>query len=256
MIGEIQALVDDYLRWLGDNTALRQLDDWVEITTPCLDRHNDCLQIYVKRDADGYLLSDDGYILDDLEASGCRLDTEKRQALLQTILNGFGARLDNDRKTIVIGASKHNFSLQKHNIIQAMLAVNDMFYLSSPHVRSLFVEDVARWFDKHDIRYTVDVKFTGKSGYDHRFEFAIPKSRRAPERVVRAINAPRRDNAQNLAFAWLDTREVRPPASRAYAFLNDAETDVQGPVLRSMQEYDVRPIPWSRRERYRDELAA
>lgn len=256
MIGEIQALVDGYLRWLSDNTALRQLDDWVEITTPCLDRHNDCLQIYVRRDADGYLLSDDGYIIDDLEASGCRIETDKRRALLQTILNGFGARLDEDRKSIVISASKHNFSMQKHNIIQAMLAVNDIFYLSSPHTPSLFIENVAHWFDECDVRYTANVKFAGTSGYDHFFDFAIPKSRRAPERVVRAINAPRRDNAQNIAFAWIDTRKVRPPESRAYAFLNDAETDVQGPVLQSMQEYDVRPIPWSRRERHREELAA
>lgn len=146
--------------------------------------------------------------------------------------------------------------MQKHNIIQEMLAVNDMFYLSSPYASGLFIEDVTNWFDKYDIRYTLNVKFAGASGYDHSFDFAIPKSRRAPERVVRAIDVPRRDNAQNLAFAWIDAKKVRAPASRAYAFLNDAETDVPSAVLQSMQEYKVRPIPWSRRERHRDELAA
>ena len=33
--------------WLKDKTTLREVDgEWVEITTPYLDRHNDALQIY------------------------------------------------------------------------------------------------------------------------------------------------------------------------------------------------------------------
>ena len=61
MIFEIQRLLDDYLAWLKDKTTLRQIDAWVEITTPYLDRHNDSIQIYAKK-ADGhFVLTDDGY---------------------------------------------------------------------------------------------------------------------------------------------------------------------------------------------------
>ena len=48
MITEMQALIDRYVAWLKDKTSLRQIDDWIEITTPYLDRHNDYLQIYAK----------------------------------------------------------------------------------------------------------------------------------------------------------------------------------------------------------------
>ena len=41
MIQDIQKLLDDYVAWLRDKTSLRQVADWVEITTPYLDRHND-----------------------------------------------------------------------------------------------------------------------------------------------------------------------------------------------------------------------
>ena len=51
-------------------------------------------------------------------------------------------------------------------------------------VASLFYEDVVAWLDLHDVRYTPKVKFTGKTGYDHLFDFVIPKSRRQPERIV------------------------------------------------------------------------
>lgn len=41
MINEVQSLLDQYWAWLRDKTTLRQINDWVEITTPYLDRHND-----------------------------------------------------------------------------------------------------------------------------------------------------------------------------------------------------------------------
>ena len=48
MIHEVQKLLDAYLAWLKDKTQLRQVADWVEITTPYLDRNNDYLQIYAQ----------------------------------------------------------------------------------------------------------------------------------------------------------------------------------------------------------------
>src|SRR5258708_40343132 len=88
-------------------------------------------------------LTDDGYTIHDLEASGCNLNTEKRQDLLKMTLAGFGVRLN--REAIEVRASAENFSLRKHNLIQAMLAVNDLFYLAKPMVESLFFEDVVAW---------------------------------------------------------------------------------------------------------------
>ena len=254
MIQDMQALLDRYWVWLKDRTSLREIGDWIEITTPYLDRHNDCLQIYARRANGGFVLTDDGYVLDDLEQSGCKMDSPKRQALFKTTLNGFGVQLEGN--ALEVRASADNFSLRKHNLVQAMLAVNDLFYLASPTIASLFHEDVVAWLDLSDIRYTPNVKFTGKSGYDHRFDFVIPKSRVQPERVLRAINRPNRDTAQATAFSWIDTREVRAPETRAYAILNDSEQAVSENVLDAMRSYDVNPIPWSARNEVQDELAA
>ena len=139
MVKDIQKLLDDYTRWLRDKTVLRDVGrDWVQVTTPHLDRHNDCLQFYVRREDNGYLLTDDGYIISDLINSGCPLDSPKRQELLKMTLAGFGVQMDDEQ--LLIKATPENFPLKKHNLIQAMLAVNDLFYLASPHVASLFYE--------------------------------------------------------------------------------------------------------------------
>lgn len=255
MIDEIQRLLDEYLAWLRDKTTLRQVTgDWVEITAPYLDRHNDYLQIYAKKNDGGFVLTDDGYVIEDLVQSGCKLDSPKRQDLLRVTLAGFG--VSNNGGALEVRTSPDNFALRKHNLIQAMLAVNDLFYLSVPMVASLFYEDVVAWLDANEIRYTPNVKFTGKSGYDHLFDFVIPKSRRRPERILQTITRPSRDTAEAVAFKWIDTKDVRAPDSRAYAFLNDQEQHVPQGVVDALHNYDVAPVVWSERETVKEELAA
>lgn len=253
MIHEIQRLLDDYMAWLKDKTQLRQIEEWVEITTPYLDRHNDYIQIYARRSDGGYILTDDGHTIGDLEQTGCKLNSPKRQDLLKMTLNGFGVQLIENR--LEVHTTNDNFAIRKHNLVQAILAVNDMFYLAVPLVTSLFYEDVVTWLDLHDIRYTPRVKFTGKTGYDYLFDFVIPKSRRQPERILQAINRPSRETAQAVAFAWIDTKEVRSSNSRAYAVLNNSDLSISTAVSDALRSYDVQPIMWSERELAWGELA-
>ena len=255
MIEEIRTLLDQYSRWLRDKSVLREVDDrYVEITTPYLDRHNDYTQIYVRRDNGGFLLTDGGETIEDLRSSGCDLETRKRKDILLATLNGFGVQREDD--ALVVKATSQNFSLRKHNLVQAILAVNDMFYLAVPVVTSLFLEDVTAWLELHEIRHTPNVKFTGKSGYDHTFDFVVPASRRAPERLLRAVNRPSRDIAEALAFSWVDTKDVRPPTSRFYAFLNDEERPPSSSIVDALRNYEIIPVIWSERDQVRSELAA
>jgi hypothetical protein len=137
-----------------------------------------------------------------------------------------------------------------------MLAVNDMFVAAKHRVATLFFEDVGHFLDNNDVRYAPNVEFTGKSGFIHKFDFLIPKSRKMPERLLRAINNPARDTTTSLLFSWTDTKEVRSPDSRCYAMLNDAERAVNPDLLSALDGYGVRPILWSQREQYVPELAA
>lgn len=84
----------------------------------------------------------------------------------------------------------------------------------------------------------------------------VPKSKRAPERILRVINNPNKDTAQNTAFAWLDTKEVRPSDSQAFAILNDRDRQIGDAVQDALRSYDITPIAWSKREDFRERLAA
>lgn len=251
---EIDGLIDGYWRWLRDKTIVNQIGDWTEITTPYLDRHNDYLQIYARKRGKDFTLTDGGETLLDLAQSGCGLEGQKRQAILTSILNGFS--VERHGHDLQVHATAENFSLRKHGLVQAILSVNDMFYLASPTVESLFLEDVAAWLERVDIRYTPQVKFAGKSGFDHMFDFVIPKSRTASERIIRAINRPNRQTALAFITAWLETRDSRPENSQPFAFLNDNESAVGGSVSDALTNYGITPVSWSERDNFRVRLAA
>jgi hypothetical protein len=254
MSEECSKLVAAYLAWLKAKITVREINGVCEITTPFVDRHNDRLQIYVMKKDGKLVLSDDGFILSDLETSGCRVDTPHRKEILNNILAGYGVRQENDELTV--DASEENFAQKKHALLQAMLAVNDMFMTATARVASLFVEDVRHFLEENEIRNTPAVEFTGKSGFVQRFDFVIPKSRREPERILRAINHPTRDNATMLIFAWNDIRQVRPPNAHIYAVLNDTEQTLSQEVLGAFQQYDVKTMLWSHRQDHLQELSA
>jgi len=252
---DIQSMINDYYAWLRDKNILKQVDNqWTEITTPFLDRHNDHIQIYLKKNDNGsIILTDDGYTIEDLEMSGCSFDnSEKRQKLLEVTLNSFGIKKEDNQ--LIVSANPSNFNFRKHSLIQGILAVDDMFYLASPHIKSLFFEDIKNWLDISEIRYIQNVNFEGKSGFNRRFDFAIPQSKQAPERIIKTINNPNKTSADNLVFSWIDTKETRGDNSVAYAIANDNEQKLSNEFKEALESYNINIIPASRKEEYREKL--
>jgi len=250
---ECEQLIEAYVEWLRKGLSVEKLDQACELTTPFLDRHNDHLQIYAVKHDGKVVLSDDGYILSDLRTSGLDLNTPKRKAVLDAVLNGFGVRTDG--RQILVEASQRNLGQRLHALVQAMLAVNDMFVMAQPRVAGFFWEDVREFLDQHDIRYSPRVKISGRSGFDHAIDFLIPKSRSRPERFIQAINAPNKNTIGTYLFALGDTRDARGDGSEAYAFLNDRGREVGGDVIEALEAYEVKAALWSRREDYVEALA-
>lgn len=251
---ECHHLRDAYLEWLRRGLSVETVGEGCELTTPFLDRHNDHLQIYAARRNGKILLSDDGYILSDLRVSGLELITPKRRAVIETALRGFGVQLQGNR--LVVEASAHNLGQRVHSLVQAMLAVNDMFVLAQPRVLTFFWEDVREFLDEHKVRYSPRVKLAGRTGYDHAIDFLIPHSAAAPERIVQAINAPNKNTIGSYLFVLGDTREARGTGAEAYAFLNNRDREIGGDVIEALEAYEVVPALWSERSRYAERLAA
>ena len=118
---KIQKSINQYFTWLKDRTTVKQVNNWVGITVPFLDKHNDYIQIYVKEENNDFMLTDGGYILADSCQTGG--DLEKR---INSLISGFGVHIEYASLSafLTINAGADNFAMQLNNLIQAMLAVN------------------------------------------------------------------------------------------------------------------------------------
>lgn len=250
----IQNFIDSYSRWIAENTNFSEINGCVSITTPFLDRYNDRLEIYIKPSGDSYILTDDGQTLSELEMSGVSFNTEKRREILQSFARANGVQTMDG--ALVTKATELTFPQRKHALIQAMLSINDMFMLAQPTVANVFLEDVNRFLDAHDIRYISSVDFLGKSGLPQKFDLVIPASKKMPERILKVSNAPSRQWIESTLFSWNDVRDVRPKAANLFVFLNDTQSSFKSDFVVALDSYGAKPLLWSKRESYVSLLSA
>lgn len=246
-------LVDDYLKWLKSNMSQEVLNNGIiEITTPFLDKNNDYTQIYVEKKDDKLTLSDYGYTISELLMIGIDTNSPKRRDIIKTILNRFGIKLIDDKLTV--DTTLKNYPMAKHNLLQAMLAIDDLFYLSRPNVVSVFTEEIESFFEKNDIYYMSNVSFIGIAGYTHNYEFTLQRSKNNPERLIKAANNLTKSMTESILFAWDDTRAVRKEDSVLYTFINDSNK-ISDKYISALENYGVSPIIWSKRDEYLNKLA-
>lgn len=246
-------LVDDYLSWLKSNMSQEVLSNGIiEITTPFLDKNNDYTQIYVEQKGNKFILSDYGYTINELLMMGIDINSPKRKDIIQTILNRFGVKLIDEN--LMISATSNSYPMAKHNLLQAMLAIDDLFYLSRTNVVSVFTEEVENFFNSNEIYYMSNVSFIGIAGYTHNYEFTLQRSKNNPERLIKVANNLTKSMTESILFAWEDTRAVRKEDSVLYTFVNDNHK-VPDKYISALENYDVIPIIWSKRSDYLDKLA-
>lgn len=250
-------IINDYLKWIKDNTFIEEVDrnNLAKISVPFLDRHNDQVEVYVKKiDNNKFLLTDDGFTLNDLNQSGVDLNSPKRDQIFRTIVNGFGVKMGED-SSLFIEATRDNLGQKKHYLIQAILAVGDMYSLSQESVFSLFKEDVENYFKAENILFSKDIKVTGKSGFDHNIDFLIPASRVIHERLIKTINIPDKYHIGNAIFSFTDIAQNREDPIDNIVIYNDTERLASTDIVDALHNYSILGVPWSKRHEYKERFS-
>ncbi len=251
-----QNVITEYINWIKNNTIVKTIEEGeiCSISTPFLDRHNDHLDIYLIKNNGNFQLTDNGYTISDLRMSGLEINTPKRESILKTALNGFGVKISDDDQ-LYVDATLNSVGQKKHYLLQAILAVNDLFNLAQETVYSLFKEDVELYFRSNNVFFSKDIKLTGKSGFDHNIDFLIPESKNKPERLIRTINNVKKDNILSSIMAFNDINQTRETQTRNFVLYNDIEKEVSKDIVSALDNYNVKHIPWSKKELCNSEFA-
>ncbi len=246
-----------YNNWIVKKFAYKDINSGViRIDTPFFDRHNDSLILYALIDSNNNIvLTDGGYVLDDLESSGVDIiASPKKTELLKKHLNSYGVNLkDSD---LSIKTNVKDFPHHKHRLLQAMLFTNDMFMLGKKTVKGIFFEDVAKFLEKNNIRAFQNANFVGNSGMTHKFEFSIPGIKNIPDKLIKTLNVPNNEMyAKALTADVKNTAEVFNRPSKFYAFINDQEKEITPDILHLLEYDNIKVIPFSKKKEIIAELA-
>ena len=243
---DMKHMIKDYTDWLYSEFSAVQVGEYFELTTPYLDRYNDHMQIYVKQEANGsFFLTDDGYILDNLNSSGISISrSQKRKDMLTRIIRNYG--IDLHENSLVIRSSKNDYPQKKHMLIQAMLTIDDMFIAEPNTVKSFFTEDVGAYLDENQIYYSRDFSLVGRTGSLYVYDYHLQRTPQRPERFCKAINHLNESSRNLTLFNWVDTREKRSDRGELIVFLND-EKNIDAADMDAFRAYDTNCILWSQR---------
>ena len=133
-------------------------------------------------------------------------------------------------------------------------SVDDLFILASPKVESFFLEDVTNFLHQNNIRFSPNIILQGKSSFQHKFDFLIPSSGNAAERIIKAVASPKKQNIITQLFAFEDTKQARN--NEGIVILNDLEREVAPEILQAIEEYGIFDFSWKERVKWLDKLAA
>lgn len=254
---EANAIVDGYANQLRRDMEVVQQGDGFCVVTPMLNRNNDFMNVYLSdAPSRGIVVSDMGETIADLEMSGFKM-TAQRSEKLREIINGFGVSIKGAE--LYVSGSRDDIASRMNMLIQAMASVDDMYLLSQASIRQFFAEDVGAWMIDHEISVVEGPSFTGRSGLPQKFDYAIGKSRRSPERLIKTVNNPTIGGIRNVLFGWEDVKQSRRD-SKGFVFLNTKNTKdgtVSEESLQACRNYEITPIMWGIDEdRFIAELAA
>lgn len=247
----IHKQIDNYCRWLKDNTCIRKDvgTDWYAISTPFIGMFNDHIEIYVKKEGDNIILSDDGETLRNLSLIGVDFNrSEKRKEMLDAVLRTHGVSLE-DRE-LVIKCYVQDFPFKKHALVTAIMNVCDFEYLASHKVSSLFQEDVQEYLDSKDINYTSSIYLRGNSGLDYNFNFFL--SGKDTDLCIKTYDIIKQDYVTSLLYCVSDVQNARQRVSKkifkSLIIINDRLKEPPQRLVNVLKDNQVDVVLWSDRQ--------
>ncbi|MCH4164203.1 MAG: DUF1828 domain-containing protein [Lentilactobacillus diolivorans] len=228
-----ESLKKEYFDWLLNEEIFRDAGTSdrpvVEIDTPFLDDDFDDIILYAYQSKNQkIMLTDNGWTLDNLSSHGVTFDKRStaRNKILSEILANYGISKDTGSKKLYINAFRRDFPAVKQRLLQGILKIVDINYLSKENVMNSFSDEVAKIFDKHDILYSQSKAVIGRNGLSFIFDFIIPtKNRNSCDKLIRTFANPKFINSAKI-FSWDASRINSFSSGRNssfFAIINDSD---------------------------------
>lgn len=246
---EREEIISSCLEWLKEGFAVQALGGAYEVTTPFLDRRNDHIQIYVSKQDDGFIISDDGNTVSDMAEGGFNLKLDSKTKLLNHTIHGYGVIQDN--KVLRLEAEHSNLGQRMNFMIQAIMALNNIMPVPAVPVKSLmslFRRRVIETLSAQGFQHQPKVPALGISGYKHQMETITRPDEPPTTLYFKAFYTPDKRSVSRFLFKLHDIYTGEAEIQKSVAVLNNEEKQVSERELAALEKYGVVPALWTWRE--------
>ncbi|EOT40556.1 DUF1828 domain-containing protein [Enterococcus columbae] len=239
-----------YYEWMTQKIKFTAKENIVIINTPFVDNLNDNIQLVVEKIENDYIISDDGYTLDELELTNPSIiKFGKRKHWFNQILFNFGVKLNEETRELYIRFHDLNdFPLIQTRLIQCTIQVADLFYTTRDKVINLFSEEVANFFLEMDLPITQNILFRGKSGADVHFDVAIGKTKYRNQCAIKIVNNPISNAYKLPLLSIIDTKALRTDTD--FLVIANDENKLSDKFKAVFKNYEIPILLWSNRRNW------
>lgn len=253
----IEELKKTYFDWITKSISLSKFKNFIEIETPFLDMHNDHINLLFIKGEKDYLLSDDGYILNELEILNLPVtSTNRRKEYFYKTLKIFGVNHNNDTNELYVQFKDLNqYPQRQQDLLQCIIHITDMLITAKTSSSSVFVNDVENFFIENGIPFSKGTGYHGKSGNTQTFDFTTPRLKNVKEKIINTVNSPASGNYMNVIFPFIDIAESHvKDDSLFYVIVNNTESIIPKNFESSLSNYDISLLEWKKKQEIKKEL--
>lgn len=255
----IDERIETYYQWLKDNTAIKEDigTGWSSVSTPFVGLFNDCIEIFIKKEEDKILLSDDSLTIENLTLLGVDIArSPQRMEFIKYVLRNYGVQLVDKELTVV--SSEKDFPQKKHALISAISEISDLGITAKHTVASVFVEDVQTYLIERDVTFTPQFIAKGSTGLEFNFDFHIAGKK--SELVIKPFNSLNQGAVERFLFSWQDIKDTRESVTKkemkSLAVINDTVNAPKREYIEAFKSKNADVLFWSLRntKEYSDKL--
>ncbi|MCT4388148.1 DUF1828 domain-containing protein [Leuconostoc pseudomesenteroides] len=221
-----------YFNWLKNEFNFSDLENgYVSISTPFIDSSYDNINIFASLTSTGVELSDFGMTLFNLDSSGISVTPKQRTRwdIFNGVLRDFGI-IESDG-ILKITTSMDRFPIAKTRLLQAIMRINDIEYLSQSNIKTSFNELVQNSLTEKNILFTPSIEIATTNGVPSHFDFSIP-NRMDRERLVKTVSRPN-DINQAKIFNY-DVHATKPVRNAKFIYLLNDQNNETNKIKRGV----------------------
>ncbi|TFI67834.1 hypothetical protein CKN63_03270 [Carnobacterium divergens] len=243
-----QELLDQYFNWYKSKYTIKELNNSSEIITPFVNHINDRIALYVKTLSNNNIkISDDGVTLQELDMMGFKF-TDTRERTLSNIMSSFGISKADDVLYVIV-ENAADFPQKKHNLIQAILKIYDLLFVSANKVKNMFHEDVYDFLYENDFGGT-KADLAGKS-IKYSIDYVLGATKNRPQTIIQFLNKPSFESIAAQAYIYNDLRDayIDQHMKTKYVVIANDANQIPKKSIMVANDIGIDLIGWSNKEK-------